>query len=134
MALIQNAVLWKYVISENCYLLHVITEWKSIYYFACSLEVPLRTTEWNLAHMWEIRTLWLLKGNLYGQNRVGFHPWIKGFWGGVLLSSAVKDLNKPEIHNLFWKIKAYASKYIDTKSDTYSPHNRPNKFLQEIFV
>ena len=103
MAVIQNVVLWKYINSENCYLLHVITEWKSIYYFTCGLDVPLRTIEWNLAHMWEIRTLWLLKGNLYGQNRAVFHPWIKEFWGEVLLSSAVKDLNKPEIHNFFGK-------------------------------
>ena len=115
MAVMHNAVLWKYISSENCcqwLKLHVINDWKSIYYFACGLEVPLRTIEWSLAHMWEIRTLWLLEGNLYGQNRVGFHPWI----------------------NFFWKAKAYGSKYINTKSDIYSPHNSPYRFLQEILL
>ena len=76
----------------------------------------LMALEWNVAHMWGIRTLWLLEGNLYGQNRRGFHALIKGFWGGVLLftigkSSAVEDLNKPEIHNFFWKSQVYGSKY-----------------------
>ena len=51
------------------WLLHVIFKWKYMHYFACSLQIPLCTTEWNVAHTWimrmmrlELRTFWFLEG------------------------------------------------------------------------
>ena len=55
---------------QKLWLPHIIG-WKSIHYFSSSLDIPLRTTEKNPAHMWimlmmrlELRTLWFLKGNI----------------------------------------------------------------------
>ena len=81
-----------------------MTEEKSIYYFACGLEVSLRTIEWNLAHMWEIRTLWLREGNLNGENRVSFPQWIKGCWGEMLLFTIRKFLAVKDLKNLKFTI------------------------------
>ena len=51
------------------WLLYVIFKWKYMHYFTCSLQIPLCTTERNVAHTWimrmirlELRTLWFLEG------------------------------------------------------------------------
>ena len=53
------------------WLLHSIIKWKSICYFAGSLNIPLSTNEGDLTHTWimimmrfKLRTFWLLEGNI----------------------------------------------------------------------
>lgn len=80
---ILHGVMWKYV-SDGNWLFHIIAEWKSIYYFACGLAIPLGTTghtSINLAHTWimekmkpKFRSLWTQEGNIkfFWHKQLGF--------------------------------------------------------------
>ena len=101
-------------------------EWKSMYYFGCSLDIPLSTIQWNKGHTWimvmmrpTLRTFWLLERNItiftidmYGQGILSSSTIIN-----IGNKSNIKDLSTPEIHKLFWKRKVFGRKESYSKSD-----------------
>ena len=109
-------------------LLHIIIEWKCIYWFACGLETSPSTTKQNLAHTWimekmilKFRSLRFQEGNIKSvwQNRLGVCLGISRFW--VL-----------KFTNFFHKSKICGSNLNKAKSDINPSHLRQSGFTENM--
>ena len=131
------------------WLLHIITESKSIRYSAYGLKISLTTTEWNLAHTWimamkrlELRGLRFQEGNITVLAiQTCMVKLIRSRNQRVLSSSliitigkisTVKDLTKLEIHKLFWKIRSMVVNGVKQRLTPIPPQKRISRIAGHI--